>query len=579
MEWSFILASVSQPYYLFYIGRLWHRLDDRYALPKATMTFLMRNAAVENVLSYGTWEHSVEAAIHSSLLSGLFSQALKQETYDADLAGLSWSLSTSSAGVTLRCGGYSDRLPDLALKVLKDFLMPEESEIGEDVIFKEIYFNSVKDAVIRSLKNYFEAHRADLHAQYYRDLLMSSESDGIDVSLAAVEAATLDSVKEHHRRLLLNKEMEIECLYSGNVPSSQAKDFFNRASEIVREAAEKATAADGINGLSVASDSKTLTPWVPSPSEKRIPSGEDIELHFASKNPSEENGAVLVTYQSQIPGFKGESISLPESLRSSASMRLICHMLREPLFTTLRTKQQLGYIVSSYYDLGFSGRVPSEASEGPLTAPIDFVCVNILSRKVPPPEVLSRLDEFLDSFRETLLTMPESEIQHHADALSQKMLKPIQKLGQEANSQFSKIRRYGPEVLANGGKDKDLPWDSVKTLAHEIQQLGRDDLVQNWDRMIASNERSRVVSCVYGKTFPLEDCLKAIPSNAIVNRIDDLIELRSGLKPFDHSVHAVERPGLTRSFGMASRSSLGLTAAAVAGAAFFGWSSSRRGKR
>lgn len=545
------------------------------------MTFLLRNAAVENVLEYGTWKHDVHASIHSSILSGLFSQALKQETYDADLAGLSWSLSTSAAGVTLRCGGYSDRLPDLALKVLKDFLMPEKSEVGEDVIFKETYFRSVKDALVRSLSNYFEAHRADLHAQYYRDLLISSESDGIDTALAAVEAATLESVKEHHRRLLQNKEMKIECLYSGNVPQSQAKDFYNRASDLVREATEKTRGE--INGASAISDSQTAMPWVPSPSEKRVPIGEDIELHFASKNPSEENGAVLVTFQSQIPGFKGESISLPESLKSSASMRLICHMLREPLFNTLRTKQQLGYIVSSYYDLGFSGRVPYEASEGPLTVPIDFITVNVLSRKVPPPEVLSRIDEFLASFRETLLTMPESEIKHHADALSKKMLKPIQKLGTEANNQFSKIRRYGPEVLANGGTDKDLPWDSVKTLAREVQTLQREDLVQNWDRMVAKNSRARVVSCVYGTTFPLEDCLKALPSNAIVNKVDDLIEVRSGLKPFDHSVHSVEaRQGFTRAFGVASRSSsaLGLTAAAaVAGAAVFGWSSSKRGKK
>jgi hypothetical protein len=97
--------------------------------------------------------------------------------------------------------------------------------------------------------------------------------------------------------------------------------------------------------------------------------------------------------------------------------------------------------------------------------------------------------------------------------------------------------------------------------------------------MIAKNERSRVVSCVYGKTFPLEESLKVLPPNAIINRIDDLIELRSGLKPFDHSVHTVERQGFTRAFGVASRTSLGLTAAAVASAAVFGWLSSKRGKR
>jgi hypothetical protein len=303
-------------------------------------------------------------------------------------------------------------------------------------------------------------------------------------------------------------------------------------------------------------------------------------LHFASKNPEEENGAVLVTYQSQIPGFKGQPISLPQSLKSSASIRLLCHMLREPLFNDLRTKQQLGYIVSSSYDLGFSCTPPFDASEGPMTVPIEFITINVLSRKVPPPEVKLRIDEFLGSFRETLLSMPESEIRHHADALSKKLLKPIQKLGMEATNQFAKIRRYAPEVLGSGGTDKDLPWDSIKDLAREIQSLNRDDLVENWDRMVAKNERSRVVSCVYGKTFPLESSLGTLPSHAIINNMDDLIELRSGLQPFDSSVRSFERKGsFARTLGTSSRTTLGLTAVAVVGAAVLGWSSSRRNKK
>ena len=195
------------------------------------------------------------------MLSGLFSQALKQETYDADLAGLGWSLSTSSAGITLRCSGYSDRLPDLALRVLKDYLLPEQSEEGSDSFFRESYFQSTKDRLVRSLSTYFEAHRADSHAQYYRDLLMSSHSSGIDTSLAAVEATTLDSLKAHHRRVLQNKEMEIECLFSGNVPESQAKDFYARASDIVKEATHKAQREFGT--LAAATGSQSVTPWVP----------------------------------------------------------------------------------------------------------------------------------------------------------------------------------------------------------------------------------------------------------------------------------------------------------------------------
>lgn len=99
-------------------GRLFHRLDDRYALPQSSISFLIRNAAVQNSKSSGSWEYDANAGILSSILSGAFNEAMAQETYDAELAGLYWSLSLGSSGVKLSCFGFSDRLPDLALKVL-----------------------------------------------------------------------------------------------------------------------------------------------------------------------------------------------------------------------------------------------------------------------------------------------------------------------------------------------------------------------------------------------------------------------------------------------------------------------------
>lgn len=290
--------------------------------------------------------------------------------------------------------------------------------------------------------------------------------------------------------------------------------------------------------------------------ERRVNPGEDIELHFASKNPQEENGAVICSYQSSIPSFKGNLISHKLGLQSTASIRLLCHMLREPLFDELRTKQQLGYIVSAYYELGYSSRQKEElANMGPLTTPVDFITVAILSRKLPPPEIADRIDEFMAGFRESLVTMPESEIRDHANALSTSLLKPIQKLQTETSNHFSKIERYAPELFyrhkkllpkARGAEGR-IPWDSVQTLAHRIRTLDRAALLETWDRMIQPNSRSRIVSCVYGNTFPLttssnESSVYPEPVSMswnarhrikIVNRFDDVLELRQHLEVFN----------------------------------------------
>jgi insulysin len=107
------------------MGRLFHRLDDRYALPKSSLTLLIRNAAVQNIKTGDHWEYNDQASLSSSILMGAFSEAMAQETYDADLAGLRWSLSLGSSGIRLSFFGFSDRLPELGLTILGTFVFVE----------------------------------------------------------------------------------------------------------------------------------------------------------------------------------------------------------------------------------------------------------------------------------------------------------------------------------------------------------------------------------------------------------------------------------------------------------------------
>jgi secreted Zn-dependent insulinase-like peptidase len=423
----------------------------------------------------------------------------------------------------------------LAIKLLQDFLAGK--------FIDESFVESTQDRIVRSLETFFASRRADSLASHYQDLIFSTKSSEVDVSLAVTKSVTLDSCKAQHRRIVENADIEIDCLYSGNVSETDAKAFFASAKELLSKRGAQAPASQ-----------VTLV----GPDHRRLEVGKETESHFASLNPQEENGAVLMTYQSHIPGFRGVDLSCPESLQSTASLRLISHMLREPLFDTLRTKQQLGYIVSSYYDIEFAH---SDAT----ATPVDLLSISILSRKVSPPDVATRIDDFLLDFRSSLLNMPESEIRDHADALSSKMLKPIQSLSSESSTHFAKIRRYSPEILRAGGTDADLPWKSVEDLAGSIRSLQRQDLVQTWDRVVLSKERSRVTSMVYGSTFPLDEklALKRATSNksVVVNNTADLLKLRRNLRAYENKV---ERPSqIARLVPSSTYARLGLAAAAV----------------
>lgn len=530
-------------------GRLWHRLDDRYALPKAVVTVLVRNAAVNNTKKGNHWHPDTSATVHSSILASVFHDALAQETYDSYLAGLSWSLSLSQSGIKISCSGFSDRLPDLAMRIVEEFY-------SSGNFLQPNHVESAKDRMLRNLRTYFESRRADSHAMYYRDFLMASSGEGIEASIKAAESVTMDSIRAHHKKLLENQETETECFLTGNLSETNAKDFFGEASSMILSSRK-----EGKNKM-----------WIPGTLERRIPPGSDYELHFSSENPQEENGAVLVTYQSPIPGYRGEGLSSEESLVSTASIRLLSSIIREPCFNELRTKQTLGYIVSSYYDVGFSSP-PANLSDADFSSiPVNLLVVSVLSKKLPPPEVALRIDDFLKSFRETISQMPSSEIEEYATALSTKLLKPNQKLDNEANVHFGKILRYAPEIGSG-----DLPWKSIHNLAAAIRLLRQEDLVKTWDQLTHSTSRSRIVSHVYGSTFPLDPAqIRSTTRDkvVIVENMDKIKDVRMHLPVYDNkptprsATNAREK--LRRL--LENRRTLAVTAvvgAGVVGAAFF----------
>jgi secreted Zn-dependent insulinase-like peptidase len=543
-------------------GRLWHRLDDRYALPKAYLTLSLVNAAVQNVRSDdGTWKFSPQASVSSSILSRMFSQAMSQDTYDADLAGLYWGVSLSSSGMRFSYSGFHDRLPDLSLDILRAFA----SRAPDSWVRQERFFTAAKDKLLRNLRTFFTSRRADAHANYYRDLLLEDQQASLETSIAAAESLTLNDVLAHHEAILMNESVFVDSLSMGNLSEEQARTFFAKATEFLMEARSGRPLADG-------------SLWRPSISEVRLSPGEDIEIHFPSANPQEENGAVLVTYQSPIPGYAGPALSTTESLHSTACLRLLSQILREPIFNELRTKQTLGYIVSSYYENGSSSRPATQSHLGPLTVPVDAFSIVVLSRKVSPPDVAQRIDDFLEAFRATLSNLPETEIHSHAQSLSTKLLKPIQKLGTEASTQFSKILRYAPQVLEEHGADE-IPWNPVaaRDLAAQLQTLNRSHLLATFDRMFSSAHRARVISCVYGSTFPFKENFPANrqSSKAVLTSVSGILSRRQQMPVYDDRPTAQRRwwwPRTTISTSATTAALLGV------GALGLGWTIWSRSK-
>jgi len=544
-------------------SRLWHKLDNRYALPKSSLQLLVRNPAVDHVQSDGKWIPDTVQSMHASLLAGVFRQALAQETYDAELAGLHWSVSLDASGIVFSFGGFSERLSDLATKVLHEFFHGQ--------FLKESYFDSTKDRILRNLRTYFTSRRADSHTAYFYEFLVSNNYGGVEESIKATEDVTFESLMAYQKEVLSCPSTFTECLYTGNVSAKEATKFF-----------------EGVK-TTVASPETLPLPWIPENSLRQL-SASSTELHFTSQNRQEENGAVTIKYQSQIPGYRGQSLSSDESIKSTACLRLISQILREPLFDELRTNQALGYIVSGYYDVNTTAPVDTGLVEQlPESVPIDYLVINVMSKKLPPPEIVERIEAFLGDFRSILANMPESELEDRVEAITIKMLEPFQKLSSESSTQFRKIRRNVPEIV-RCHQLTDIPWDNAPSLATHIKKVTRNDLVAAWDRLVSPSTRARVTSCVYGSTFPIDKELRTNLKRAsgpiVVNDLKSLVQLRASL-PFYDSRVTVRTPAflsvesIQRQFTRCSHpqsAAIGVAALAVVGAAAMGMLSRNKQK-
>ncbi|KAI5302428.1 Insulinase (Peptidase M16), partial [Ascosphaera atra] len=89
--------------------RTWFKKDDTFWVPKAAVELTLRSPLV-----YATPANNVM----SRLFCELVRDALMEYSYDAELAGLSYSLYPSSFGFEVSVSGYNDKLPVLLQKVL-----------------------------------------------------------------------------------------------------------------------------------------------------------------------------------------------------------------------------------------------------------------------------------------------------------------------------------------------------------------------------------------------------------------------------------------------------------------------------
>ncbi|TFK76345.1 insulin-degrading enzyme [Pluteus cervinus] len=366
------------------LSTLWYKRDDRFWVPKAHVVIDLRSHACVS---------SVKAAVLTRLYTDLVTDSLTEFSYDADLAGLSYNLIHHTSGFMVAMQGYNDKMEVLARHT---------QERIKSLTIRPDRFNVMKELARRDWQNFLLNQSYTLSDFYCRHMLCDQQWTP-EEKLRELPAITVDDVRAHIKDVLSQANLRI--LATGNI----FKDSAIRLAEI----AEAGLSPSPLSTVQL-NDRALLLPHA----------GEYIWT-APVPNPNQANSAL--TY------YVHYGTISDQRLRITAA--LLTQILSEPAFNVLRTKEQLGYIVSCG-----SWLLPGASERG----------LRIVIQSEKNPRYLeSRVDAFLDEMRFVLETMTPTVFEQHRIGLQKKWLEADKNLADEAGRFIAHINSGHWDFLRN----------------------------------------------------------------------------------------------------------------------------------
>jgi insulysin len=169
-----------------------------------------------------------------------------------------------------------------------------------------------------------------------------------------------------------------------------------------------------------------------------------------------------------------------------ARLTLLAQIMKEPCFTQLRTREQLGYIVASGLHLTW---VKS------MVAGLSF---RVLSKTHGPEEILARVESFLPQFRNEILAKltPEAFAQHKTSLVTN-LLEPPKRLSSEVGVHWAEVVNETRE------------WKRHQLYADAVEATTLEELLELYDTVVMKKEtRRKLTVMVHGNKHPMPPTTK-----------------------------------------------------------------------
>ncbi|EIN07085.1 hypothetical protein PUNSTDRAFT_53482 [Punctularia strigosozonata HHB-11173 SS5] len=356
---------------------LWHKKDDQFWVPKAHVVIQISSSAANT---------SPKASVMTRLYTDLVKDSVNEFAYNAELAGLGYDIGSWSNGISISLFGYNDKLAVLGEHIL---------ERARHLPVKSDRLNVMKEQLKRDWKNFFLGQPYSISDYYARDTLSDRPWTLLE-KLEAIDSISAEDMQEHGSQLL--KQTHIRGLVVGNMSKQQATSMMEDVERILGSSA-------------LAADAALLHCRI-------LPEGSNYVYRMPTPNPNEPNSSL--TYYVRF------GPTTDRRLRVKAA--LLSHLLAEPAFNILRTKEQLGYIVSCapwtlLGDAETGMRVVVQSERGPA----------YLERRV---------DAFLRGMKEIITEMtdaPDGEFEQQKAGLEKKWREKPKNLKEESNRYWSQV--------------------------------------------------------------------------------------------------------------------------------------------
>ena len=338
-------------------AKIYFAADHHFQVPQTLWFFEIKTPAIVN--------QDPAKVVLTDLYIKCLEETLQPYSYPAQLADLSYEVSRTTNGLLISLFGYRDNaeaLLEIILAHLKHCTPTERS------------FAIFKNSLLRQYRDFNQESALEQGIETYQNILFESSSTH-EERAKALEKVSYEALSEYIEHLF--DQTYLEGLLYGNVSENQALQVWKKIQ------------------ASLSSH--------PFPSDQRLV--ERVLVLPTQSGPYMIEQSISSSAHAVILGIQ----EAPFSFKKRAAQQILAQAMNSAFYSTLRTKQQTGYLIFSKAE-DFNKHL--------------FTFFGVQSATHDPRDLLARFELFIESF---LQEMETSELtQEHFENIRQSLLNTLQ---------------------------------------------------------------------------------------------------------------------------------------------------------